>query len=226
MLTQLPISVIDADAELAWMAGRLRKRRPKQACRSEIDSALRLPPGIGFRPGPPIASGARSRRRSTPRSSSSARALRDHALGHPVIGKFCFGSERSRGDGPLRLRQSEEGSNSMLDRPTTREGWLARAAALKIEGRAFIDGAYVAAARRRDLRQGLADRRQGLRPGRRLRRGRHRPGGCVPRGARSRAASGATPTRPRRRRSCCASPSSSASMARSSRCSRRSTSAS
>ena len=31
----------------------------------------------------------------------------------------------------------------MLDRPTTREGWLARAAALKIEGRAFIDGAYV-----------------------------------------------------------------------------------
>jgi gamma-glutamyl-gamma-aminobutyraldehyde dehydrogenase len=34
----------------------------------------------------------------------------------------------------------------MLDRPTTREGWLARAAALKIEGRAFVDGAYVAAA--------------------------------------------------------------------------------
>jgi 4-(gamma-glutamylamino)butanal dehydrogenase len=34
----------------------------------------------------------------------------------------------------------------MLDRPTTREGWVARAAALKIEGRAFIDGAYVAAA--------------------------------------------------------------------------------
>jgi gamma-glutamyl-gamma-aminobutyraldehyde dehydrogenase len=33
----------------------------------------------------------------------------------------------------------------MLDRPTTREGWLARAASLKIEGRAFIDGAYVAA---------------------------------------------------------------------------------
>jgi gamma-glutamyl-gamma-aminobutyraldehyde dehydrogenase len=45
------------------------------------------------------------------------------------------------------LRQSEtEVSSSMLDRPTTREGWLARAAALKIEGRAFIDGAYVAAA--------------------------------------------------------------------------------
>ena len=33
----------------------------------------------------------------------------------------------------------------MLDRPTTREGWSARAAALKIEGRAFIGGAYVAA---------------------------------------------------------------------------------
>src|SRR5208282_2430360 len=33
----------------------------------------------------------------------------------------------------------------MLDRPTTRDGWLARAAALKIEGRAFIDGAYVGA---------------------------------------------------------------------------------
>ncbi len=33
----------------------------------------------------------------------------------------------------------------MLDRPTTREGWAARAAALAIEGRAFIGGAYVAA---------------------------------------------------------------------------------
>jgi acyl-CoA reductase-like NAD-dependent aldehyde dehydrogenase len=34
----------------------------------------------------------------------------------------------------------------MLDRPTTKDGWLARAAALKIETRAFIDGAYVEAA--------------------------------------------------------------------------------
>jgi hypothetical protein len=34
----------------------------------------------------------------------------------------------------------------MLDRPTTRKGRLARAAALKIEGRVVIDGAYVAAA--------------------------------------------------------------------------------
>src|SRR5271166_3503539 len=33
----------------------------------------------------------------------------------------------------------------MLDRPQTRDGWLARAAALRIEGRAFIDGAYVSA---------------------------------------------------------------------------------
>ena len=33
----------------------------------------------------------------------------------------------------------------MLDRPTSKEGWLARAAALKPEGRAFIDGAYVGA---------------------------------------------------------------------------------
>ena len=33
----------------------------------------------------------------------------------------------------------------MLDRPTTREGWTARAAALKIEGRAFVDGAYIPA---------------------------------------------------------------------------------
>ena len=31
----------------------------------------------------------------------------------------------------------------MLDRPNTREGWIARAAALAIEGRAFIGGAYV-----------------------------------------------------------------------------------
>ena len=34
----------------------------------------------------------------------------------------------------------------MLDRPNTKAAWQARAAALKPEGRAFIDGAYVAAA--------------------------------------------------------------------------------
>ncbi len=34
----------------------------------------------------------------------------------------------------------------MLDRPNSKAAWLARAAALKPEGRAFIDGAYVAAA--------------------------------------------------------------------------------
>ncbi len=33
----------------------------------------------------------------------------------------------------------------MLDRPDNREGWAARAAALTIEGRAFIDGVYVPA---------------------------------------------------------------------------------
>ena len=33
----------------------------------------------------------------------------------------------------------------MLDRPNSREGWLARAAALKPDGRAFIDGACVPA---------------------------------------------------------------------------------
>ena len=33
----------------------------------------------------------------------------------------------------------------MLDRPTSKAGWLARAATLKPEGRAFIDGAYVPA---------------------------------------------------------------------------------
>ncbi len=33
----------------------------------------------------------------------------------------------------------------MLDRPTTKAAWLARAAALKPEGRAFIDGAYAPA---------------------------------------------------------------------------------
>ncbi len=34
----------------------------------------------------------------------------------------------------------------MLDRPTTKSGWEARAKALRIEGRAFIDGEYTAAA--------------------------------------------------------------------------------
>jgi 4-(gamma-glutamylamino)butanal dehydrogenase len=33
----------------------------------------------------------------------------------------------------------------MLGRPATREGWLTRAAALEIEGRAFVSGAYVGA---------------------------------------------------------------------------------
>jgi 4-(gamma-glutamylamino)butanal dehydrogenase len=37
----------------------------------------------------------------------------------------------------------------MLDRPNTKAGWLARAAALKIETRAFIDGAYVEARSKR-----------------------------------------------------------------------------
>ena len=34
----------------------------------------------------------------------------------------------------------------MLDRPTSRSGWEARAAALRIEGRSFVDGRYVSAA--------------------------------------------------------------------------------
>src|SRR5947209_9619710 len=38
-----------------------------------------------------------------------------------------------------------EASSSMLDRPNSRAGWLARAAALNPEGRAFIDGAYTPA---------------------------------------------------------------------------------
>ncbi|WP_158813962.1 aldehyde dehydrogenase [Methylocapsa sp. S129] len=37
----------------------------------------------------------------------------------------------------------------MLDRPNTKAGWLARAADLKIEARAFIDGAYVDAVSKR-----------------------------------------------------------------------------
>ncbi len=82
----------------------------------------------------------------------------------------------------------------MLDRPTTREGWLARAAALKIEGRAFIDGSYVAAADGATFAKvspidgkvfaqvadcGAPDIDRAV----------------SPRGARSTAASGATPTR-------------------------------
>ena len=67
----------------------------------------------------------------------------------------------------------------MLDRPNTREGWLARAAALKIEGRAFIDGAYVAAAEGATFAKVIADRRQGHRRGRRLRGGRHQPHGEI-----------------------------------------------
>jgi Aldehyde dehydrogenase family len=44
------------------------------------------------------------------------------------------------------LKSVKEGLKPMLDLPTTPDGWLARAAALKIEGRAFIGGAYVATA--------------------------------------------------------------------------------
>src|SRR5579871_3211650 len=44
-----------------------------------------------------------------------------------------------------RSLASDREALPMLDRPTTREGWLARARSLEIEGRAFIDGAYVSA---------------------------------------------------------------------------------
>jgi len=55
-------------------------------------------------------------------------------------------TRRIKGDGSRDFPTSiKKGGKPMLDRPTTREGWLARAAALTIEGRAFIDGAYVAA---------------------------------------------------------------------------------
>ena len=114
----------------------------------------------------------------------------------------------------------------MLDRPTTREGWLARAAALKIEGPRLHrrrlcggrrTGRHSPGSRRSTAKSSPMSRIAG-RPisiARSLRRAR-----------RSRAASGATRTRQRKRGSCCVSPSSSASMPRSSRCSRRSTSAS
>jgi hypothetical protein len=49
----------------------------------------------------------------------------------------------------------------MLDRPNTKAGWLARAAALKIETRAFIDGAYVEARSKRRF-ENFADRRAGF----------------------------------------------------------------
>ena len=48
---------------------------------------------------------------------------------------------------------------SISQRPATRAGWEDRAAALRIEGRAFIDGHYVPAQSGQELRPRLADRR-------------------------------------------------------------------
>ena len=82
----------------------------------------------------------------------------------------------------------------MLDRPTTREGWLARAAALKIERRAFIDGAYVqlptgrlSTKSRRSTARSLPMSPIAARPTSTRR--------SIRRVRRSRAASGVTPTR-------------------------------
>ncbi len=64
--------------------------------------------------------------------------------GHRTIRKTRF----PRGAVTAMVRVSSlyrRGLSLMLDRPLTREGWTARAAALAIEGRAFIDGAYVPA---------------------------------------------------------------------------------
>ena len=83
----------------------------------------------------------------------------------------------------------------MLDRPTTRDGWLARAAALKIEGRAFIDGRLCRGAGWGETFADLANRRQRLR---RMSLTATPPTSTArspPARARSRAASGATPIR-------------------------------
>ena len=65
----------------------------------------------------------------------------------------------------------------MLDRPLTREGWTARAASLAIEGRAFIDGAYVPALDRATFARLSPIDGKVFAACRRLRRGRRRPGG-------------------------------------------------
>ena len=65
----------------------------------------------------------------------------------------------------------------MLDRPNTREGWQARAKALAIEGRAFIDGAYVPALSGKTWDKASPIDGKVFAAGRRLRGRRRRPRG-------------------------------------------------
>ena len=60
---------------------------------------------------------------------------------------------------PAFLQLISRRSKSKCSTAPTREGWLARAAALKIEGRAFVDGSLRGAPPTGRLRPDLADRR-------------------------------------------------------------------
>ena len=99
----------------------------------------------------------------------------------------------------------------MLDRPNTRSAWEARAAALKPESRAFIDGAYVPPPPARPSRESLPSTAASS-PRSPIAARPTSTAPSPPPGTASRSACGATPTPQPRRKCCCASPNSSANI--------------
>ena len=98
--------------------------------------------------------------------------------GHPAIGKSLFLSDRFRSHGPHVLQAQRGGSLVPCSTaPSPAKAGPPAPPRSAIEGRAFIDGAYVPALDGATFAKTFADRRQGLRPCRRLRRGRRRPRG-------------------------------------------------
>src|SRR5208337_5680128 len=101
-----------------------------------------LNPGSSSNPDSPVS----GRRLSAHVTAGEGRAGPPMPGRHPIIWKILLWIGRIRRNGyRLRPLKAPKKVALMLDRPTTREGWLARAAALTIEGRAFIGGAYVPA---------------------------------------------------------------------------------
>ena len=76
MLAPLPVTVVDANAALARIAGHLRKVTAEAGLSLGDRFASLSQRGTSFRPGPPIASGAGSRAESMPRSLLSGETRR------------------------------------------------------------------------------------------------------------------------------------------------------
>ena len=229
MLTPLPVVVIDADVELAWMAGRLREATAQAGLslgdRFCLALAMRdrLPAWTADRQWRTISNRIRRRGRRHPLAGIERGAHALTAFGH-LQNLVSLGANRTPWSAPpahpLALRKFRHARPSQHPRGLDRPRRFARHRRPRLHRRRLC---------RRARRQ---------QPSPKFRRSTARSSPMSPtaarptstarsnrRARRSRAAPGATPTRSGRRRSFCASPSSSASMPRRSRCWRRSTSA-